>query len=167
VSSLWPKATTPRQARPCAASPQLRPLAAHTARAQPEHGHNALTTRGRGQSGAMTTQLAAHRRRGFGEVCGKTIYEVWPSWHYTRTGEGRLGRGVLTGGELRMVENGGVDEGNWREYVEELPGLILQLQRKKEHMRRRHDQPTNDERHRGELSSADGGQRRRDPRWRP
>jgi hypothetical protein len=114
----------------------------------------------------MTTQLAAHRRRGFGEVCGKTIYEVWPSWCYTGTGEGRLGRGVLTGGELRMVENGGVDEGNWREYVEELPGSILQLQRK-EHMRRRPDEPTNDERHGGELSSADGGRRRRDPRWRP
>jgi hypothetical protein len=97
---------------------------------------------------------AAHRQRGHGEVYGKTIYEVQPSCHYT-------------GGELRTAENGGVNEGNRRENGEELLDTILQLQRKKEHMRRRPTQATGDEWHGGELSPVDGGQRRCDLRWRP
>jgi hypothetical protein len=48
----------------------------------------------------------AHRRWGLGEVCGKTIYEVWPSCYYTKTGEGRLGRGsspVVNSGRWRTA----------------------------------------------------------------
>jgi hypothetical protein len=54
------------------------------------------------------------------------------------------------------VENGGVDEGNQHENRGGLLGSVLQLQRKKEHMRRHPDQATDDERHEGELSLADG-----------
>jgi hypothetical protein len=70
---------------------------------------------------------------------------------------GETGKGILTGGELRTSENGGVDEGNRRENGEELPGSVLQLQRKKEHMRRRLDQAGGNERRGGELPPADGG----------
>jgi hypothetical protein len=70
---------------------------------------------------------------------------------------GENGKGVLTGGELGTVENSGVDKGNWCENREELPGSVLQLQSKKEHMRRRPDQATSS----AEVSShrwmADGG----------
>jgi hypothetical protein len=66
-----------------------------------------------------------------------------------------------------MAENGDVDEGNRCKNREELSGSVLQLQRKMEHMRRSPDQASGDERHGGELSSADGGQWCRDPRWRP
>jgi hypothetical protein len=78
---------------------------------------------------------------------------------------GETGKGVLTGGELETAEIGGIDEGNWHENREELP-VILQLQRKKEDMRRHPDQATSDERCGGELSPTDGGRRRRDLRWR-
>jgi hypothetical protein len=87
------------------------------------------------------------------------------SLHQNQRGE--TGKGVLTGGELGMAENGVVDEGNRRENGKELPGLVLQLQRKKEHMRRHLDQATSDERHGGELSPANGGRQQHDPRWRP
>jgi hypothetical protein len=109
---------------------------------------------------------AVHRWRGLGEVCGKTIYDVQLSCCYTGTKEGRLGRGSSPG-VLETAETGGVDEGNRHENLEELPGLVLQLQRKKEHMRRCTDQATGDERHGDELSPTDGGRRWRDPRWRP
>jgi hypothetical protein len=64
--------------------------------------------------------------------------------------------GVVTDGELGVVENGGVDEGNRYETREELRGSVLQLRRKKEHVRRCPDQATDDEQGRGVLSLADG-----------
>jgi hypothetical protein len=73
---------------------------------------------------------------------------------------------VLTSGQLRTMENGGVDEGNQCENGEELQGSVLQLQRKKEHMRRGPDQATDNEWRGGELSPANGRQRRRDLSWR-
>jgi hypothetical protein len=87
VSSLWPKAG------PCSAGPRPWPLAAHTGRTQPERSQRVPTARGRCQSGAVARRPAAHRRWGLDEVCDKTIYEVWPSCHYTKIGEARLGRG--------------------------------------------------------------------------
>jgi hypothetical protein len=74
-----------------------------------------------------------------------------------RNWRGDTGNGVLTGGELGTMENGSVDEGNQCKNREELRGSVLQLQRKKEHMRRRPDQATNDKRCGGELSPVDGG----------
>jgi hypothetical protein len=65
--------------------------------------------------------------------------------------------GVVTDGELGAVENGGVDEGNRYETREELRGSVLQLRRKKEHMRRCPDQATCNEQGGGKLSLADGG----------
>jgi hypothetical protein len=85
MSSMWPKAKAPRQARPYSVGPRSRPLAAHAGRARPEHGHRALTTRGHSQSGTVVRRSSAHRQRGHGEVYGKTIYEVQPSCRYTRT----------------------------------------------------------------------------------
>jgi hypothetical protein len=85
--------------------------------------------------------------------------------HKNQRGETR--KGVLASGELRTAENGSVDEGNRCKNREELPSSFLQLQRKKEHMRRCPDRATGDEWHGGELSPADHGQRCRDLRWRP
>jgi hypothetical protein len=109
---------------------------------------------------------AVHRRRGLGEVCGNHLRcSAFLLLHRNQRGE--AGKGVLTSGVLETAETGGVDEGNRHENLEELPGLVLQLQRKKEHMRRCTDQATGDERHGDELSPTDGGRRWRDPRWRP
>jgi hypothetical protein len=80
---------------------------------------------------------------------------------------GEIEKGVLTGDELRTVENGDVDEGNRHENREELPGSVLQLQMKKEHMRSHPDQATSDELRGGKLSPVHHGWRHRDPRWRP
>jgi hypothetical protein len=79
--------------------------------------------------------------------------------HWNWTGE--TGKGVLTSGQLRTMENGGVDEGNRCENGEELQGSVLQLQRKKEHMRRGPDQATDNEWCGGELSPVNGRRRRR------
>jgi hypothetical protein len=163
MSTLWPWATIPRQARPCSAGRRPRPLVDHAGRAQPERAHHewARPERCCGETAGGSSMAGTRRGLRQNHLRGSAFLLL----HQNRRGETR--KGVLTGGVLETVENGGIDEGNQHENEEELLGSVLQLQRKKVHMRRRPDQATGVERRGGEFSPADGGRRCRDLRLRP
>jgi hypothetical protein len=72
-------------------------------------------------------------------------------------------KGVLTGEAFGVAEIGGIEDEDRCEVGGELPGLVLQLQGRKEDMRWRFGTMAGDEKHEGELSPVVGRRWSRDP----